>query len=92
VNFKEVVYVAATIFISLVIRLTEIKASIIIELNGSIVSFFFLYLIPIGLHLKCVYFSNNGNTKGTEEEKKEVETSREEQGTNQIESERPTKT
>lgn len=67
---------AATIFISLVIRLTEVKASIIIELNGSIVSFFFIYLIPIGLHLKCVYFSKKGNTRSTEEEQKEVETSR----------------
>ena len=48
---------AATIFISLIIRLTQIKAEILIEINGSIVSFFFIYVIPIGLHIKCVYFS-----------------------------------
>ena len=57
VTFKEVLYVGATILISLIIRLTKIRAEILIELNGSIVSFFFIYVIPIGLHLKCVYFS-----------------------------------
>jgi hypothetical protein len=79
-----VVYVAATIFISLIIRLTKIKAEILIEINGSIVSFFFIYVIPIGLHLKCVYFSSaeerehrlsieEMKEKAAEEKRKELE-------------------
>lgn len=75
---------AATIFISLIIRLTKIKAEILIEINGSIVSFFFIYVIPIGLHLKCVYFSSaeerehrlsieEMEEKAVEEKRKELE-------------------
>ena len=80
-TFKEVVYVAATILISLIIRLTEVRAEVLIELNGSIVSFFFIYVIPIGLHLKCVYFSTpeerehrlSEKEKALVEEKGEIE-------------------
>ena len=58
-TFKEVIYVGATILVCLVIRLTNVSAEILIELNGSIVSFFFIYVIPISIHLKCVYFSSS---------------------------------
>ena len=59
-------YVGITIFVSLIIKLTNLSADIIIELNGSIISFIFVYFIPIGLHIKCVYFPNAYPPKHTQ--------------------------
>ena len=53
------------ILVSLGITLTGITVEIIIDINGAIVSFFFIYVIPISLHLKCVYFTP-GNRKSQE--------------------------
>lgn len=45
----------------------------IIELNGSIISFFFIYVIPVGLHVKCVYFTKAEERHAMLNEEKEKE-------------------
>ena len=58
VTIKDIICVFVIITVCLLIKLTNVSITVIIELNGAIVSFFFIYLIPIGLHIKCIYFTD----------------------------------
>lgn len=57
VSFKEVIYAGIVILICLIVKLTSISAETLIELNGSVISFIFIVIIPVGIHVKCVYFT-----------------------------------
>lgn len=46
------------ILIALIIKLTNISVETLINVCGSIVSFVFVNITPIGLHVKCIYFPN----------------------------------
>lgn len=35
----------------------EVDINDIIDINGAVIGFFFIYLIPAVLHVKCLYFS-----------------------------------
>jgi hypothetical protein len=37
----------------------DIDIAMLIEINGSIVGVIYVILIPIGIHLKCVYFDKS---------------------------------
>lgn len=39
------------------VGLIQVNISDIIDINGAVIGFFFIYLIPAVLHLKCLYFS-----------------------------------
>ena len=67
ISVNETIYVSVTILLGLVIKLTDISVDVIIEINGGIISFFFIYVVPIGLHLKCRYFSGAKHQKWEEE-------------------------
>jgi hypothetical protein len=41
------------------IRLIKVKINEIVDLNGSVIGFFFIYFLPSILHLRCLYFSKN---------------------------------
>jgi hypothetical protein len=43
--------------ICLAVGLIQVDVSDIIDINGAVIGFFFIYLIPAVLHLKCLYFS-----------------------------------
>jgi len=43
--------------ICLAVGLVQVNVSDIIDINGAVIGFFFIYLIPAILHLKCLYFS-----------------------------------
>lgn len=62
VSFREVVYTGLVILLCLIIKLTSLTVDTLIELNGSVISFIFITVIPVGLHLKCVYFTAPGET------------------------------
>mgnify|MGYP003683618177 CR=1 FL=1 len=47
-----------TIGICLGLELAGITVELIIDINGAVISFFFIYVIPISLHIKCVYFTS----------------------------------
>ena len=65
-------YVGVTILVCLVIKLTSLSAEVLIELNGSIISFIFVYIIPIGLHVKCVYLTKDHERHHKWEDEPEV--------------------
>lgn len=35
------------------------KINEIVDLNGSVIGFFFIYFLPSILHIRCLYFSKN---------------------------------
>ena len=37
----------------------NIKIAMIIEINGSVIGFLYVFLIPILVHIKCVYFTKH---------------------------------
>ena len=37
------------------VQLLALDPSIVISLNGAVCGFFLIYVIPIGMHLKCIY-------------------------------------
>jgi len=57
VNLAEVVYFVLMIAICFVVGFFEVNINDIIDINGAVIGFFFIYLIPAVLHIKCLYFS-----------------------------------
>lgn len=51
------VYIFGMVGICLVFSIFRIKINIIIDINGSVLGFCFIYLLPTLLHIKCLYFS-----------------------------------
>lgn len=55
-SLKEIVYFVLVIGICLFAKIMNLRAPTIIELNGSIICFIEIYLIPIVIHLKCIWW------------------------------------
>lgn len=56
ISWQEIAYAVALISVCLIIRLTKVEIGDIIELNGAVVGFFFIYFFPVVTHLQCLYF------------------------------------
>jgi hypothetical protein len=57
VTYPEIIYFLAYGAICFVVAYFKISISSIIDINGAVIGFFFIYLIPAVLHIKCLYFS-----------------------------------
>ena len=57
INIAEVICITGVTAICLIISVFEISIDIIIEINGAVLGFCFIYLLPSLLHIKCAYFS-----------------------------------
>ena len=57
VNIYEVVYITLVVALSFVVGILQVDISDIIDINGAVIGFFFIYLIPVVLHIKCLYFA-----------------------------------
>ena len=51
------IYFAAAVGVCLLIGLLKISITDIININGAVIGFFFIYFLPAVLHIKCMYFS-----------------------------------
>ena len=51
------IYFAVAVGICLLIGLLKISITDIININGAVIGFFFIYFLPAVLHIKCMYFS-----------------------------------
>jgi hypothetical protein len=56
INLMELGYMVAVVGICLLICVLQVSIRDIIDVNGAVIGFFFIYAIPALLHLKCVYF------------------------------------
>lgn len=59
ITVSEIVVYVGTFVICYILNKFEINTELIIKLNGSVIGFFYLFLIPIVIHIKCVYFSDH---------------------------------
>ena len=57
-TLKELIIYIGSYVLCLVLYMSNIKLVTVIEINGSIVGFLFVFLIPIGVHWKCRFFSH----------------------------------
>ena len=61
------VVVSIVVVICTLLNISKLDIQVIIDLNGAVLSFCFIYLIPTLLHIKCMYFSK-GKRKVPQEE------------------------
>ena len=47
-----------------VLEATGVNIATVIEINGSVIGFMYVILMPILLHWKCIYFSNKNEETG----------------------------
>ncbi len=50
-----------------VVYFVGVKISVIIELNGSVIGFLYIFIIPILVHLKCIWYDKRcGEVEGVD--------------------------
>ena len=57
VNAPEVIYVIIAVGGALTVGVLGFSIEKLIDINGAVIGFFFIYLFPAILHIKCMYFS-----------------------------------
>lgn len=57
VTVPEIIYISLVIGACFLIGFFEVNIGSIIDINGSVIGFLFIYFIPAFLHIKCLYFS-----------------------------------
>lgn len=57
VSIPEVIYIVLAVGVCFLMGILDVSITDIIDINGAVVGFFFIYLLPAMLHLKCMYFS-----------------------------------
>lgn len=55
ITLRESVYTVVLLAICLTVSLTGVDIGDIIEINGAVVGFFFIYFLPLITHIKCLY-------------------------------------
>jgi hypothetical protein len=68
VNRFEVIYIVAVLGFALGMALLRISLREIIELNGAVLGFFFIYFFPVLIHFKCCYMKPHGLLEERKEE------------------------
>ena len=53
----ELAYYCSFFALQLVISLSKVRLGTIIQINGAVLAFCFIYLLPVLMHVRCLYFS-----------------------------------
>ena len=65
---KEVIYYVLMIVASTVVYILGANFQLLYSLNGSVIAFSYVLVIPVWIHLKCVWFDrSSGTIKGDDE-------------------------
>lgn len=54
----------AAVGVCLLVCVLQVSIRGLIDVNGAVIGFFFIYAIPALLHLKCLYFSKSEAKEG----------------------------
>jgi hypothetical protein len=54
-NLLEIIFVVVIVLISAGVFFAKITIENLIEINGAVIGFFFIYFIPGIMHFKCLY-------------------------------------
>lgn len=71
INLAEFICMTVIVMLCFVVGILEVDIEIILDLNGAVLGFCFIYLLPSLLHIKCAYFPK-GKMMLKEEPKHEV--------------------
>jgi hypothetical protein len=58
----ELFFIITFIAMTVGFNLTHLSIDVLIQLNGGVVGFFFVYFLPAALHFKCLYLRNDSQT------------------------------
>lgn len=54
------------------ISVVKVKIDTIIDINGAVLGFCFIYLIPAMIHIRCAYFPKGKKLMEPEEDRREL--------------------
>lgn len=54
-TWQESAVVVVAMGICFIISLFNVQLSVLLAINGSLVAFFYTYLVPVYIHLRCYY-------------------------------------
>ena len=58
-NLKEIIYVLAFVLVSYLVYISGINLQALISFNGAVVGYSYVIVIPIWIHLKCVWYDRS---------------------------------
>lgn len=65
---KEILYIVIVIGISLGVFMSGINLDTIFSLNGAVLGYLYIIVLPIVVHLKCIYFDKSSGFIEDDEE------------------------
>ena len=73
-SIKEAIYIMCFILVSYVVYASGVHLQVLISINGAVVGYIYVIIIPIWIHPKCVWYDkSSGAIEGDEESKKVIE-------------------
>ena len=58
-NVKEIIYVLVFVLVSYLVYISGINLQALISFNGAVVGYSYVIVIPIWIHLKCVWYDRS---------------------------------
>lgn len=75
IDWKEIFYIATVVIASYIVYILNVHLDVMIDLNGAIIGFTYVILIPISIHFECVFKNRtSGFIKDQDEWNREIET------------------
>lgn len=59
ISLSEILYISLIVIGSYLVYVSGIHLEVMISINGAVVGFSYVVVIPIWLHLKCVFFDRS---------------------------------
>jgi len=58
-NMREIIYVLVFVLVSYLVYISGINLQALISFNGAVVGYSYVIVIPIWIHLKCVWYDRS---------------------------------
>jgi hypothetical protein len=56
-TIRDVAYIATIVLVCIGVKFSNVSLTTILTINGTILGFACIYVLPIGLHVKCIFFT-----------------------------------
>ena len=72
-TWKEVIYILVFVLVCFLVFATNARLQFLINIEGAIVGYTYVVIIPIWIHLKCVWYDkSSGTVEGDEERNSQI--------------------
>ena len=61
-SLRGVIYIIVFILISFTVYATGVKLQVLISVEGAVVGYTYVVIVPIWIHLKCVWYDKTSGT------------------------------